>query len=297
MNRHCTTKNLVLIGWIVLLTPAHASTNAPAHVYPSGIAVAAKIGNDLVASLDPKFRMTFDAEAIFMEELAAPVIAPVYGNGQDHTCQISVSTGFIDLINHLAHAKAIDRIQPGYLRRYVANLAEQGENEIPASPPNVDDARYWTDKVMIDQASFFNQMISITLALNLSHQYLAHYNKYAAQMPDGKQVPVNNFIAPGEWKASVRYATLNSLDCALATEGAETLFNCIDQMPQRPAWTGYIVPEGVNIKKLNEELSQYEHDYYFGHATLLHPRRTVRLLASKNGSSVPMGIASATIQP
>ena len=117
---------------------------------------------------------------------------------------------------------------------------------------------------MKDQAGYFNQMIALTLAMNLSHHYLAHYDKYAALIPDGKQAPINNLIAPEEWEASVQYATLNSLDCACGTEGAEALFDFVDQMPRRPAWTGYIVPRCVNIKNLNDELSRYEHEYFHG---------------------------------
>jgi hypothetical protein len=227
-------------------------------------------------------------EVVSMEQLEAPVIAPIRGNHRGLLCQLSVSTGFIDLLNHIAHAKAIDRLQPGYFRQYVAHLAQEGANDHPVLPPNLDDSRYWTDAVMQDQASFFNQMISITLALNLSHLYLDHYDKYAAHMPDGKPALINNFVALDEWKASVKCATLNSLDCALATEGAEALFDCIDQMPWRPAWTGYIVPQGVNIKKLNQQLSQYERDYYGGSPTFSQPRRTWRLPASKDGSSAPL---------
>jgi hypothetical protein len=290
MNRHGTIKNLLLAGWLALLTPAHASTNTLAHTYPSGTEITVKIGNDLVATLDPRYRRMLNPEAIFMEQMAAPVMAPIPGNRRGLMCQVSVSTGFIDLLNHIAHAKAIDRIQPGYFSQYVAHLAQEGASENPALPPNLEDARYWTAAVMQDQASFFNQMISITLALNLSHLYLDHYDKYAARRTAGNQAPINNLIDPEEWKTSVKYAALNSLDCALPTEGAEALFECIDQMPRRPAWTGYIVPEGVNIKTLNKQLSQYEHDYYFRGSTLLHPRRTWTWVAGKDGSSAPLAV-------
>jgi hypothetical protein len=289
-NIHVAIKNLFLIGWLALLTPAYAVTNAPAHIYPSGMEIAVKIGNDLVATLDPKFQKILNPEAISMKQMAAPVMEPIQGNRQGLRCQVSVSTGFIDLLNHIAHAKAIDRIQPGFFNQYVALLAQEGANDPPVLPPNLEDSRYWTDAVMQDQTSYFNQMISITLALNLSHLYLDHCGKYAAQMPEGKPAPINNFIAADEWKASVKHAALNSLDCALATEGAEALFDCIDQMPWRPAWTDYIVPQGVNIKSLNKQLSQYESDYFSGNPTFMHPRRTLTLLASK---ASPTGLLAA----
>jgi len=273
---------------MALLTPASAVTNSTAHAYPSGTEIAMKIGNDLVATLDPKFQKMLNPEAIAVQQLAAPVIAPMQGNRQGSKCQLSVSTGFIDLLNHIAHAKAIDRIQPGYLRHYVGLLTQESMDVHSVLPPNLDDARYWTEAVMQDQASFFNQMISITLALNLSHLYLDHYDKYAAPMAHGMPAPLNNVIASDQWKASVKYATLNSLDCALGTEGGEALFDCIDQMPARPAWTGYIVPQAVNIKKLNKQLSQYEYDYYHGGATFLRPRQTQTWVAGKDRPPVQL---------
>jgi hypothetical protein len=292
MNIHETIKHLILTGWLAVLTPALAVTNTPAHTYPSGKEIAMKIGNDLVATLDPKFQKILNPEAISMQESAAPVIAPVQGNRRGVPCQLSVSTGFIDLINHIAHAKAIDRIQPGYFSQYVALLSQEGAKGHPALPPNLDDSRYWTEAVMQDQTSFFNQMISINLALNLSHLYLEHYDKYAVHMADGTPAPINNFIVPEEWEDSVKYATLNSLDCALGTAGAEALFDCIDQMRLRPSWTGYIVPQGVNIKKLDTQLSQYEHEYYHGGRAFLNPRQTSPLVAGKDRTPLPLASQS-----
>ena len=73
-----------------------------------------------------------------MRQSDAPVIAPVPGDRQSILCQVSVSTGYIDLINHIAHAKAIDRIQRGYFSQYLARLAEQGDDENPADPPGLE---------------------------------------------------------------------------------------------------------------------------------------------------------------
>jgi hypothetical protein len=265
MNKQFTTiKNLFITLWFAWLLPASAATNAPAHTYPSGPDIVIKIGNDLYTTLDPGFKTAVNPTAISLEKLEAPVVGLNQGCHRGVPGQVSVSTGFVALLNHIAHAKAIDRIRPGYFRQYVADLAQENADKNPAVPRNLNDPRYWKDDVMVEQTSLFNQMIGITLAMNLTHHYLAHYHKYAAQMPEGKWAPINNLITPNEWAASVQCAALNSLDCALATEGGKALFDLIDQMPRRPAWTGYIVPQSVNIKKLNEQLSQYERDYFRG---------------------------------
>ncbi|HLX72610.1 MAG TPA: hypothetical protein VKV04_23560, partial [Verrucomicrobiae bacterium] len=241
------TKNLLAISLIALLTPAYAATNTPARAYPSGLDVVIKIGNDLYTTLDPSFKKVVNPTVISVIQLDAPVIAPIQESRHGLLGQVSVSTGFISLLNHIAHAKAIDRVQPGYFNQYVADLARVNTGEIPPAPRGLEYGRYWTDDVMVEQTSLFNQMIGLTLAMNLSHHYLAHSVKYAAQMPDGKSAPINNLITANEWAATVECATLNSLDCALATAGAKTLFETIDQMPRRPAWTACIVPESVNI--------------------------------------------------
>ena len=53
------------------------------------------------------------------------------------------------------------------------------------------DGRYWTDNVINDQMSYFNQMVGFMMAINLSHHYLGHYAKYAPKM-----------IGPGDYSDS-----------------------------------------------------------------------------------------------
>jgi hypothetical protein len=255
----------IAIAWLTLLVPAWGAGNPAEHAYRSDIRRAVKIGNDLYQTLDERFQKRINPQAVFTEQVDAPQITPIQQHEESKLlCQVLISTGFVDLINHIAHAKAIDRIQPGYFRQYVSILARGSAGDNPPDPPNLMDARYWSDAVMNDQAGFFNQMVGITLSINLSHHYLGHYQKYAGQMRGATLAPINNFIAPAEWEASVKAATLNSLDCALGTEGAEALFEAIDQMPRRPAWTAYIVPRNVNIKKLNKRLAMYEAAYFHG---------------------------------
>jgi hypothetical protein len=265
MDKTTLVRNAIAATWLSLLIPALAATNPAPHVYASDLGLAVRIGNELYQTLDEKFQRKISPEAIAVEQTDAPEIMPITRNAESKTpCQVMISTGYVNLINHLAHAKAIDRIQPGYFRQYVSDLGRQTTGEKPPEPPDMIEARYWSDAVMNDQASYFNQMMGITLAINLSHHYLGHCQEYAGEMQAGKPAPINNFITPAEWDASVKAATLNSLDCAIGPAGAEALFAAIDQMPQRPAWTGYIVPLNVNIKKLNLQLASYEAAYFHG---------------------------------
>ncbi len=276
MYSHRLIRFLLAAVGLALLTPAYAATNTPAHGYPGGMAIAVRIANDLYTSLEPKFREILNPQIVSVEQSEAPVMAPIQGERQG---QVTVSTGFIDLINYIAHAKAIDRIQPGYFNQYASILAQESAGETPALPPNLGDSRYWTDQVMTEEAGEFNQMIGIALSLNLSHLYLAHYDKYAAQMAEGTRPALNNFITPEEWKASVTSASRNALDCALSTEGAKALFSFIEQMPHRPVWTGYIMPPSVDIRCLDEDLTQYEYEFFHGRSK--SGGRTFSLIATR----------------
>ena len=71
-------------------------------------------------------------------------------------------------------------------------------------------------------------------------------------------------MTQAEWDVSVRAAAVNSLDCALATDGSRALFEAIDKMPDRPAWAAYVIPANVDIKKLNKTLAHDEELFFRG---------------------------------
>ena len=129
------------------------------------------------------------------------------------------------------------------------------------------DARFWKDDVLNDQASYFNQMIGMMVAINLSHHYLGHFDKYAAQdgRPGNKTASHQRLLdRPAEWEVSVKAGATDALNCALATDGAKALFDAIDKMPRRPAWTEAILPKDADVKKLNKQLTEYETQFFHG---------------------------------
>jgi hypothetical protein len=75
---------------------------------------------------------------------------------------------------------------------------------------------------------------------------------------------INDFLTPAEWKVSVKAGTLDALNCALSTEGLRVMFDALEKMPARPAWTAYIAPEHADFKKLNKELQRFEEDFFHG---------------------------------
>jgi hypothetical protein len=170
------------------------------------------------------------------------------------------------MVNHICHAKAIDRIEPGYFDQYVRNVAQLSAGDPQAPAPNIVNPRFWKDDVMNDQLSYFNQVIGFLTAVNLSHHYLGHYVKYSADLtaPGNILTPINRFLTADEWQRAVRAGAVDALDCALTTDGPRALFEAIDRMPRRPAWAAYVVPQQTDLKKLNKQLVAYETQFFQG---------------------------------
>lgn len=244
-----------------------AAADEPAHTYPSGFTVALQRGGDLYDALPAKFGDQLAAKPVALQPLDAPLITPITSVEDNKVLrQVSISAGFIDLVNHLSHAKAVDRIEPGFFFQYVQNLGRVAGDDFTVQPPPLVDGRFWTDDVMNDQASYFNQMVGLMVAINFSHHYLGHFSKYSARMLGAgtKTVPINELLTPAEWEVSVKAGATDALNCALATEGARAMFDAIGALPDRPPWTATILPRAADIKKLNKELSNYETDFFHG---------------------------------
>jgi hypothetical protein len=188
-----------------------------------------------------------------------PIISPISSAQEDaKPGQVLVSAGFINLINHIAHAEAIDRIQHGFLRQYARALG----SATASAPPEIDNPRFWTDEVINEQQGCFNGMMETVIAINLSDNYLGYVNKYFGRTPADTVAPIHGLLTPAEWEASVTAGATNGLDAGLGTEGIKALFETIDTMPTRPAWTACVAPDNANLKKVNKLLTEVERKYF-----------------------------------
>jgi hypothetical protein len=240
-------------------------------VYPNGFSIVIKIAGELYASLPAKYGAQLDAQTIALQPQELPVVAPVSTTDDNRVLrQVCLSAGFIDVVNHICHAKAIDRIEPGFFDHYVKIMAELYATNPAAAPPNIVKPCFWSEDVMNDQISYFNQAIGLLTAINYSHHYLGHYAKYSDRIngPGEAMTPINEYLTVKEWNHSVKAGAINALNCAFATDGPRALFEAIDRMPHRPAWAAYIVPPGLDIKKLNNDLVAYETEFFHGKLTL-----------------------------
>ncbi len=281
----------LVVASIVVATSVLAETNAPLELYPTGLKQAVSIGEDLYSTLDANLARNLNPETVVTLTAATPFIKPLDG-GRGGARRVAVSTGFVALLDHIARAKAVDREKPGYWKAYVEALQQPEAADNPPAPPDLADARFHTDEMTSYQAGLFNQMIGMTLALNYAQEYLAHCDKYKAEMAAGLPLPLNDYLRDKDWDESVLYATVNSLDCALGTEGSRALFEAIREMRSRPAWADYIVPPAVNIRRLERQLAHYEYQYFHGDKALR--RRLTLVSADATTSRAPTLVVSGT---
>jgi hypothetical protein len=224
-------------------------------------------GGDLCQALPQELGKLLAPQPVALQQQVIPQVEPITSQEDDKIMgRVSVSAGFIDLANRLSHAKAVNRFRPGFFDQYVQSLAQAAGDDLAFHPVDIVDARFWTVKVLNEQASYFNQMVGMMLAINLSHHYLGHFNKYSAQLaaPGQKIISINDLLTPQEWEESVKAGARDALHCALSTDGARVLFEAIDKMQQRPAWSLAIVPKDADLKKLNKDLVFYEKQFYRG---------------------------------
>jgi hypothetical protein len=266
MKTNCPNGKARVLPWALgLLFFALGGATPPPHSYANGFSIALKIGESLYQALPTKLGDQLNPRPVSILGLEQPFIGPIALTDENKVWrEVSISEGLIDLMNHVSHAKAVDRVEPGFFDRYVKNISINGGDHF--NLPEIVEPRFWTDSVENYQMSYFNQMVGMLMAINLSHHYLGHYAKYADKLagPDNLMLPINRFLSPAEWETSVKAGAVNSLMCALGTEGAQALFDAIARMPKRPAWVAYIVPQFVDIKDLNKELGDYEDGFYHG---------------------------------
>lgn len=236
-----------------------------------GFSALGKMGMALFKAMRPVFKEQVHFAPVSMEKGVMPYVR--LDESQDPDIpkpmrRVFISDGLADLVNNVAHAKAIDKIEKGFFEKYVISLSQEtGEKEL-RELPKLADKRYWTDDIMNEQESNFSQIAGTVLAIELSHHYLGHYKKYAERLkdPQGNPVPINSLLTEAEWQNSVKAGALNALNCGYGVEGIKVFYDCIEKMPKRPPWTVYFLPSFAKVSKLKKDLQRIE-DYFFAGKT------------------------------
>lgn len=256
-----------LLGLIAagLVVSARAGEDAAGKTgYETDYAVITNLIQDLHSTLPKARRERVDAPTVLTAD-TMPFLKPCETtDGTNVLHAVSLSAGFVDFATHLSHARAIDQWNRGFLKRYLTALSQETGATALKDLERPANKRVWSDDTMNAQMSQFNQMVGVLVAIEMAHHYLGHYEKYAAQLngPGGKPVPINSLLTPQEWHDAVIAGAGNGLECGLRVEGLKFLFDCIDRMETRPAWTACFLPTGTKVSKIKRDLDRLEKEFF-----------------------------------
>ena len=247
---------------VISVALAHSEPAVP-RAYDSSAATVLKISGELYQALDASKRRELRAEPLILSGLNFPCIAPVT-DGETHAKVVAVSSGFIEWINHLAHAKALDEAANGYFEQYVRSLPQDGTTAPEPVGKSLPSDQVWNFDTMNHQVSLFNQMTGALLAIDMAHHYLGHHKKHGPTTSNASVTPqpIAEKLAEKEWHDAVIKGAKNALDCGLGVDGFRAILMAIERMPTRPKWCAYFVHPKTDTSKLSRELEKLEKDFF-----------------------------------
>ena len=246
---------IVLFAPLVLAQPA----------YKSGYSSIMKLGRDLYSALSPEQQKFLSPQPISIETDPAPFIRLLYFPDDEPVRGVWISAGFIDFINQVAHAQAINKKRPGYLGRYIQLLSDEPSPTLPPLP-DAQNPEFWTDAVLNEQLSNFNSIVGVIVGIKLAHHHLGHYEKYKRQLTDksGKPVPINRLLTPSEWNQAFTVGVQNALRAGCLMEGAIPFFQAFGKINNQPAWLEYFLPPAANPDGMKKEMENLQRKFIAG---------------------------------
>lgn len=252
------------IAVLCLASALHTSAAAPKGSYEMGLRHVTNINADLVLALEPSKRRQVSSNTLLLGTVRLPCVASWPGANPDAPGQpVRISASFIDFINRVAHAKAVDEADRGFFLRYTSRLADDPRTML-APDFAVLPQRAWSFNTMNRQASHFNQMVGGLLGIDHAHHYLGHYRKNAKYFDPQTALPqpINAMITEAEWRQAVLEGARNALACGLGVDGMKAIFECFGQMPTRPAWAAYFIHPDADVRRINAELVHAEREFF-----------------------------------
>lgn len=251
-----------------------AQPNSPDGLtYKTGYSAMMKLGRSLYEGLEPKEKAVLSSQPISLDVDITPFTRMMYYPADPNEAGavelrgVWVSAGFIDLVNHVAHAKAIDRVQKGYFQKYIAQLmTENGEKELRPLPDE-GNPKFWTDDMLNEQQSNFNSIVGIVVGIKMAHHTLGHFDKYKDKLIEkegAKPVPIEELITEKEWEDAYREGLFISLNAGCFIEGVVPFYEAFDKMPVRPPWAIYFLPSHAKFAKMKKDFVKFQDDYLAG---------------------------------
>jgi hypothetical protein len=270
MKFRCLFALLALFA--AMIPTAFAQPNSPDGLtYKTGYSAMMKLGRSLYDQLEPREKQVISAQPISLDVDMQPFVRMLYypegDEGGKPLRGVWISAGFIDLVNHVAHAEAIDKIQKGYFSKYVALLAQEtGDKEMKPLPDDAN-AKFWSEDMINEQQSNFNQIVGMVVAIKMAHHTLGHFDKYKEKIisADGeKGVPINNLLTDKEWEEAYKEGLFISLNAGCFVEGVIPFYEALDKMNPRPPWAVYFMPSQAKFSKMKKDFNKFQEDYLNG---------------------------------
>lgn len=262
----------LLTAMAALLPSLLAQPNSPDGLtYKTGYSAMMRLGRALYDGLSPKEREVISGNPISLDVEMVPFVRMMYypdgEAGGKPLRGVWISAGFIDLVNHVAHAKAIDKIQRGYFQKYIMQLAtETGDKELKPLPDD-ENPKFWTEDMLNEQQSNFNSIVGIVVGIKMAHHTLGHFDKYKDLLTDKdgvKPTPINDLITDKEWEDAYKEGLYYSLNAGCFIEGVVPFYEAFDKMNPRPAWAVYFLPSKAKFSKMKKDFVKFQNDYLAG---------------------------------
>jgi hypothetical protein len=237
------------------------------HTYKTGYPSIMKLGRDIYGTLKPQNKEMISPQPISIETDDTPFVRVASFPDEPKPLRgVWISAGFIDLVNNVAHAKAIDRKDKGYFAKYIDLLSQESGTHMLKPLPNDGNPKYWTDEMLNEQQSNFNSIVGIVVAIKLAHHYLGHYDKYKARLAENSDhpVPINTLLLQEEWEQAFRLGLRNALEAGCMIEGVLPFFEAFDKMKVRPPWSIYFLPDNIKFSKLKKEMEKIQRRFLNG---------------------------------
>lgn len=237
------------------------SSSSKERSYKTGYSSVLRLGRDIHAALKDEHREKIAPQPISIETSDKPFARPMFlQDGEKEVRGVWISAGFIDLVNQVAHAKAIATQDKNYFRSYAMGL-EQETGDLPLRTlPDIDEARNWRDEVLNEQQTNFNSIMGMVVGMKLANHYLGHYDKYAEKLEgkDGREEAINNLLSEKEWMEAFTHGVRNAVRAGCMTEGVVPLLEALDRMKVRPPWAAAFLPDDVKFSSMRKDLESVQ---------------------------------------
>lgn len=258
-------KTLALFCCCLLYVAAPVRGQSDGHTYKTGYSGIMKLGKDIHHALKPDYRDMISPQPISVDTEVTPSVRLLFLPEEPQPERgVWISAGFIDLVNNVAHAKAIDAKERGYFKKYVDLLAQESGRNMLSPLPSDSNPKYWKDDMLNEQQSNFNSIVGVMVAIKLAHHYLGHYDKYKAKLEGTPQTPVNSLLTNEEVEQAFHLGLRNALEAGCMTEGVIPFLEALDKMKVRPPWAIYFLPENVKFPKLKKEMERTQQRFLRG---------------------------------